>query len=166
MQSNDSQDISKLIDHLFRRDAGRITSILTGIFGIENFDLVEDIVQDTIVKALHQWPYSGIPGNPSGWLLTAARNRAIDLLRQRRVREKYSDQISLMLSSEYSLSGKVNEFFSENEINNGQLRMIFTCCHPDLPGDRNPQLYGRRAQPALDVILRDRRLRADRTGRA
>ena len=135
MQSNDSQDISKLIDHLFRRDAGRITSILTGIFGIENFDLVEDIVQDTIVKALHQWPYSGIPGNPSGWLLTAARNRAIDLLRQRRVREKYSDQISLMLSSEYSLSGKVNEFFSENEINNGQLRMIFTCCHPDLPGE-------------------------------
>lgn len=135
MQNDNSNNFSKLIDNLFRRDSGKITSILTSVFGIENFDLVEDVVQDTILKALRQWPYSGIPDNPTGWLLKSAKNRTIDILRQRKIREKYSDRISSMLASEYSLSGKINEFFSENEIRNGQLRMIFTCCHPDLPGE-------------------------------
>jgi RNA polymerase sigma factor (sigma-70 family) len=135
MQKNDSTNFSKLIDHLFRREAGRITSVLTRIFGIGNIELVEDVVQDVLIKAFQQWPYSGIPENPSAWLYKAAKNRAIDILRKEKLKEKYTAEISTLFKSEWTLSSKVTEFFSENEIKDGQLRMMFACCHPGLPGE-------------------------------
>jgi RNA polymerase sigma factor (sigma-70 family) len=128
----ESSKYSEVVDHLFRQEAGRITSVLTKIFGIENFELAEDVVQDTLMKALRQWPYTGLPDNPSAWLFKAAKNRAVDLLRRKKLSHKYAGRI---LNSEWILSGTVNEFFSENEIKDGQLRMIFTCCHPGLPGE-------------------------------
>jgi len=123
----------ELVEHLFRREAGRITSVLTRIFGIENIGLAEDVVQDTLLKALQQWPYSGIPENPSAWLFRSAKNKAIDILRRNTLNNKYSEEISALYDSEWKFSAQINEFFSENEIKDDQLRMIFTCCHPELP---------------------------------
>lgn len=135
MQKNDSTSFSKLIDHLFRREAGKITSVLTRIFGVGNIELAEDVVQDVLIKALQQWPYIGVPENPSAWLYRAAKNRAIDILRKEKLKEKYAAEISTLFKSEWTLSNKVTEFFSENEIKDGQLRMMFACCHPGLPGE-------------------------------
>ena len=133
MQSPKKDKSSEIVEHLFRREAGRITSVLTRIFGIENIELAEDVVQDTILKALQQWPYSGIPDNPSAWLFRSAKNKAIDILRRKRLNNKYSEEISTLFESEWKLVGQIDEFFSENEIIDDQLRMIFTCCHPKLP---------------------------------
>jgi RNA polymerase sigma-70 factor (ECF subfamily) len=124
-------EINKLVDNLFRREAGRITSILTNIFGLHNLEMTEDVVQDTLIKALQQWSFKGVPDNPSAWLFKAAKNKAIDILRREQAGQKYFP--GKAVDSEWLLQGNVNEFFSENEIKDGQLRMIFACCHPDLP---------------------------------
>ena len=132
MNSRD-KGISNLVEHLFRHESGKITSTLTKIFGITNLELVEDVVQETLLKALQSWPFKGIPDNPSAWLYRAAKNNAIDILRREKFARDYSLELSASLKSEWSLSGSVKEYFSENEIKDSQLRMIFTCCHPDLP---------------------------------
>jgi len=133
MHSSDKDKSSQIVEHLFRREAGRMTSVLTRVFGIENIELAEDVVQDTLLKALQQWPFTGIPDNPSAWLFKSAKNKAIDELRHNRLNKKYSEEISELFNSEWTLTGVIKEFFSENEIKDDQLRMIFTCCHPDLP---------------------------------
>jgi RNA polymerase sigma-70 factor (ECF subfamily) len=61
------------VSHLFRHESGKMVSVLTRIFGAHNIDLVEDVVQDTLLKALEQWRFSGIPQNPSGWLYTVEK---------------------------------------------------------------------------------------------
>ena len=71
-----------LVDHLFRNRAGQMVAWLARVFGPAHLDLAEEVVQDALVKALQQWPYSGIPDNPSGWLLAVARNGALDVLRR------------------------------------------------------------------------------------
>jgi len=131
----DNQDYKKVIDNLFRREAGKITSVLTKIFGVKNLGLAEDVVQDTLLKALQQWPYSGIPENPAAWLYQSSKNRALDIIRKSNLTQKYSSEISELFKSEWKLNQSVEEYFSENEIKDGQLRMMFTCCHPVLQGE-------------------------------
>lgn len=121
------------IDNLFRREAGKITAVLTRVFGINNLELVEDVVQDTLLKALQQWPLGGIPENPEAWIYKAARNKAVDILRKEKLKDKYSSDLSYLYKSEWTLSKTISEVFSENEIKDDQLRMIFTCCHPAVP---------------------------------
>jgi RNA polymerase sigma factor (sigma-70 family) len=110
-----------------------MVSVLTRIFGIHNLELAEDVVQDTLLKALQKWSFSGIPDNPSAWLFKAAKNKAIDTIRREKFRSKYADDLGKLLDSEYTLSTTINELFLENEIKDDQLRMIFTCCHPAMP---------------------------------
>ena len=71
-----------LVDHLFRNRAGQLVAWLTRIFGPAHLDLAEEVVQEALVKALQQWPYSGVPQNPGGWLFRVARNGALDVLRR------------------------------------------------------------------------------------
>src|SRR5262252_6080968 len=75
-------EISRLADHLFRHEAGKLVSVLTGIFGIDRLELAEDVVQDALVRALQTWPYYGIPKNPAAWLTQTAKNLALDLIRR------------------------------------------------------------------------------------
>src|SRR5215470_10549714 len=78
----DKRDVSGLVDHLFRREAGKMVSYLSRLFGLGRLDLAEDVVQDTLCRALETWPIHGVPDNPSAWLMRVARNRAIDLVRR------------------------------------------------------------------------------------
>lgn len=127
------QQVNQLIGHLFRHEAGKMAAVLTRLLGFQALDLAEDIVQDTLIKALSTWKYKGIPENPSGWLYTVAKRKAIDLLRQQHLHHLHHSEISQALKSEWTLSPTVNSFFLDNEIEDSQLRMIFACCHPSIP---------------------------------
>ncbi|MCI0706868.1 MAG: sigma-70 family RNA polymerase sigma factor [Ignavibacteriae bacterium] len=120
----------QLAEHLFRREAGRIVSTLTRVFGIDRMELAEDVVQEALLKALQQWPYKRIPDNPSAWLMQVAKNRALDILRrEQNFREKES---AIVAEFDHHSTGEYEELFLENEIHDDQLRMMFACCHPSL----------------------------------
>ena len=120
------------IESLFRREAGRLTSVLTRILGPHNLELAEDVVQESFVAAIRDWSIRGTPDNPSAWLLTAARHRAIDAIRRERTRRTFASDLAKYLDSEWTLALTVNERFSERWMQDDQLRMIFMCCHVDL----------------------------------
>jgi RNA polymerase sigma factor (sigma-70 family) len=121
-------DINQTIDHLFRHEAGKMVAVLTRLFGLPNLEQAEDIVQDTMLKALESWKYGKIPDNPQAWLYYTAKNKVIDVIRRKQVKYKIDSELSYLLKSEYSLVPAVNELFTENEIRDSQLRMMFACC--------------------------------------
>jgi RNA polymerase sigma factor (sigma-70 family) len=120
-------------DHLFRREAGRMVAALTRLFGVHNLALAEDVVQDAFVRALESWKLRGMPENPSAWLMATAKNRALDILRRERTARTYAPDLGRLLESEWTLAPVVAEAFGENAIGDEQLRMMFSCCHPQLP---------------------------------
>src|SRR6202023_2229882 len=120
-------------DHLFRREAGRMVAALTRVFGVHNLALAEDVVQDALCRALEVWKFRGVPDNPSAWLMTTAKNRALDVLRRERTARTFAPELGRLLESEWTLAPTVEELFGANEIQDDLLRMMFTCCHPRLP---------------------------------
>jgi RNA polymerase sigma factor (sigma-70 family) len=107
-----------------------MVSYLTRIFGLGRLDLAEDVVQDTLCRALEIWPVHGLPDNPSAWLMRAARNRAIDLLRRDKQFRYFAPELSHFLRLRDDPPGETPTF--EKEIRDDQLRMMFSCCHPEL----------------------------------
>src|SRR5690349_4145237 len=75
-------EVSRLTEHLFRHEAGKLVSVLTGIFGVDRLELAEDVVQEALLRALQTWPYYGVPKNPAAWITQTAKNLAYDLLRR------------------------------------------------------------------------------------
>lgn len=121
---------NQLVDHLFRHEAGRMTAVLTRIFGTENLCIVEDVVQDAFVKAVQTWSFKGIPENPAGWLMAVARNKAIDIVRRNHNFRHISRELASQL--EQVTEQQIEQLFLDHEITDSQLRMIFACCHPAL----------------------------------
>ena len=122
--------VSQLVEHLFREETGKIISALTGSFGLRNLELIEDAVQEALLKALRVWSYGNIPPNPAAWLMLVAKNHALDHLRRdTRWREK-EEQIAL--EQAHFTSTEAQLIFSEDEIKDDQLRMMFATCHPAL----------------------------------
>ena len=70
------QRVNQLVGHLFRHEAGKMAAVLTRLLGFGNLDTAEDIVQDTLLKAVTVWKYKGIPDNPSAWLYTVAKRKS------------------------------------------------------------------------------------------
>jgi RNA polymerase sigma-70 factor (ECF subfamily) len=130
-----NRPVRETVDHLFRHEYGRLTSVLTRIFGTHNLDLAEDVVQDTLLKALEHWRFSGIPENPSAWLFKVAKNKALDLIRREKRHHKFAEDVAPLLESEYTLVPVLRELFAENKIQDDQLRMMFACCNPGLPSE-------------------------------
>jgi RNA polymerase sigma-70 factor (ECF subfamily) len=120
-------------DHLFRRESGRMVAALTRIFGVHNLALAEDVVQDAFCRALEVWKFRGVPENPSAWLMTTAKNRALDVLRRERTARTFAPELGRFLESEWTLAPAVEEIFGPKAIKDDQLRMMFSCCHPRLP---------------------------------
>jgi RNA polymerase sigma factor (sigma-70 family) len=123
----------ELAEHLFRREAGRLVAALTRLFGIHNLALAEDVVQDAFCRALETWTFYGVPRNPSAWLMTTAKHRALDVLRRDATARKFAPDLRHQLESEWTLSQTVNEVFEAGSIRDIQLRMMFSCIHPHLP---------------------------------
>lgn len=132
---NTAPQIEQAIDHLFRREWGKLVTVLTKLFGPQNLQLAEDVVQDTLLKALNTWKINGLPDNPSAWLFTAARNKAVDTLRRQELHTQYTRSITPLLKSEYTLTPTVNELVNSDTIRDDQLRMMFVCCHPALSAE-------------------------------
>jgi RNA polymerase sigma-70 factor (ECF subfamily) len=123
------EPVAPLVEHFFRHEAGRLVSVLTRVFGWRHFDLVEDMVQATLLDALEAWRIRGVPDNPSGWVHHVAKNKLLDALRR--------DQIGRRVLGEWAVASPAHadgfdDLFLDSEIEDSQLRMIFACCHPRL----------------------------------
>jgi RNA polymerase sigma-70 factor (ECF subfamily) len=125
-------DTSGLVDHLFRERAGQMIAWLTRIFGPAHLELVEEVVQDALVKALQQWPYSGVPANPAGWLCRVARNGALDALRRD---GSFRDRAPAIAAELSRAATGLSAADGDPVLDDDELKMIFLCCHPALPMD-------------------------------
>ncbi|HLA86087.1 MAG TPA: sigma-70 family RNA polymerase sigma factor, partial [Thermoguttaceae bacterium] len=112
---------------MFREVYGQAVATLIRVFG--DITLAEDAVQDAFVVAIDRWQTGGIPPNPAGWIVTTARNRAIDgLRRSARGRELHEQQVVAASTPR----GRGDDWEEGGPVSDDQLRLIFTCCHPAL----------------------------------
>jgi RNA polymerase sigma factor (sigma-70 family) len=116
----------RMVDHLFRREAGKMVAVLTHFLGLPNLQLAEDVVQDAFIKAMQAWKINGPPEKPEAWLLQTAKHKAIDLIRRKELHNRFTRQ------EINELEESADQFFHPQEIADSQLRMIFACCHPSL----------------------------------
>src|SRR5262245_63196895 len=123
----------ELSEHLFRHESGRLRAALTRIFGVHNLPLVEDVVSDAFCRALEVWKVRGVPDNPAAWLMAVAKHRALDVVRRERTARTFAAEISRTLESGWTLVPALDEAFAASTIRDEQLRMMFSCCHPQLP---------------------------------
>ncbi|MEX1134402.1 MAG: RNA polymerase sigma factor [Acidimicrobiia bacterium] len=111
------------VDRIFREESGKAVATLIRLF--RDIDVAEEAVQEAFVVATERWPESGLPPNPGGWIVTTARNRAIDRLRRESTREdRHAQALLLHVESE---SDPI-----EGPLSDDRLRLVFTCCHPAL----------------------------------
>jgi RNA polymerase sigma-70 factor, ECF subfamily len=114
-------------EKLHREESGRILSTLIGLLG--DFDLAEEMLQEAYATAIQKWPADGVPANPRAWLVSTARNKAIDRLRRDRRFDTKRDEIWRAAESTVQPdTDATDEMFPDD-----RLRLIFTCCHPALP---------------------------------
>ena len=123
------EPVAPLVEHFCRHEAGRLVSVLTRFFGWPHFDLVEDMVQATLVEALQSWQHRGAPDNPSAWVHHVAKNKILDALRRQRIDR---DALTQWAASHPTVQVGLDDLFLDSEIEDSQLRMIFACCHPHL----------------------------------
>jgi RNA polymerase sigma factor (sigma-70 family) len=126
------QGVSQLVEHLFRHESAKMVATLTRIFGIEHLNLAEDVVQEALGRALQTWPYRGIPENPPAWIMRASRNLALDVIRREKVFRGKEPEIARLIEAGGPSTPEA-AIFSENEIADDRLRMMFVCCHPVIP---------------------------------
>ncbi len=119
------------MEHFFRHEAGRITSLLTRMFGSRHLPLAEDMVQETLIAAWSQWSFGEIPDNPSAWILTVAKRKVLNYLHRESVLGRIAPARDAPTFTEMDL----DEAFQESEVGDAVLRVMFACCHPDLPAE-------------------------------
>ena len=127
------------VERVFREDAGRAVATLVRLFG--DIDVAEESVQDAFTVASERWPVDGVPPSPTGWIITTARNRAIDRLRRESSRHDRHKQAVLLRAQQ---EPEEVDAVLDSGVADDQLRLIFTCCHPAL---------ARPAQVALTLRL-------------
>ena len=127
------KDIHELVDHLFRHESGKMVSVLSRILGLQNLDVAQDLVQDTLMLALNTWKQGGVPENPRAWLYKVAKNKAIDWLRRQKRLVEIAPAYSYILKSDFAASSAFYQVFLDEEITDSQLRMMFACCHESIP---------------------------------
>ncbi len=110
------------IERVFSEEYGRAVAVLVRVFG--DIDVAEEAVQDAFTEAVRRWPAAGLPPSPAGWIITTARNRAVDRLRREASREDKHAQAALLHAR--------GEPIEEGAVPDDRLRLIFTCCHPAL----------------------------------
>jgi RNA polymerase sigma-70 factor (ECF subfamily) len=115
-----------ILEQVFREQWGRVLAALIGFLG--DFDLAEEAVQDAFATAAERWPRDGIPDNPGAWLVSTARNRAIDRIRRERTLAEKTKLLDVPLATEDTVD-------ETTTISDERLELVFTCCHPALATD-------------------------------
>ena len=113
------------IDRAYRESSGRAVATLVRVFG--DIDLAEEAVQEAFAVAAERWPGDGVPPNPGGWIVTTARNKALDRLRRESSRYSRETQAALLQAG----TGPPEA----GPVRDDRLRLIFTCCHPALAAE-------------------------------
>jgi len=133
-------DVSRLAEHLFRQEAGKLVSVLTRIFGLERLQLAEDVVQEALIRALQTWPFYGIPNNPAAWLTQTAKHLVLDLIRREKLFYHKQPEITASIEQWSAGSGAADTPLLDDEIKDDRLRLMFACCHPLVPQDAQAAL--------------------------
>src|ERR1700694_2318020 len=124
--------VAVTLEHLFRREAGRMVATLTRVLGVANLALAEDVVQDALCRALETWKIRGVPDDPAAWLMATAKNRALDVLRRERTARSFEPEVARHIESAEAIRARIEELSAGAPIASDQLRMMFSCCNPRL----------------------------------
>jgi len=122
----------ELIPHLYRTEYRKIASVLSRLFGIAHIEIAEDIVSDTFLLASETWGQKGLPPNPTAWLYTVSKNKAIDFLKHNAV---FDRKITADLKHGNTELREADIDLSTQNINDSQLQMMFALCHPCIPAE-------------------------------
>jgi RNA polymerase sigma-70 factor (ECF subfamily) len=115
------------IARVFRAEYGRAVAVLVGVLG--DIDAAEEAVQDAFAEAVRRWPDAGLPPSPAGWIITTARNRAVDRLRREASRaDRHAQAVQLLAQT----APETETEPARGAVPDDRLRLIFTCCHPAL----------------------------------
>jgi RNA polymerase sigma-70 factor, ECF subfamily len=120
----------ELVDRLFREESGRAVATLIRVLG--DFDLAEEAVQEAFARAIEIWPVRGVPRNPGAWIVTTARNAAIDRIRRAKRLIEKTEQLGREVAADGTGGGGWEEEMRGADGIDDRLRLIFTCCHPAL----------------------------------
>jgi len=124
-----AEQVQTVVDEVYRTESRRVFATLIRLLG--DFDLAEDALQEAFTAALKQWPKEGVPANPRAWLVSTGRFKAIDGIRRR----ARFDASLATLAAQLDAGGGDDEALADDGIEDDQLRLIFTCCHPALSPD-------------------------------
>src|SRR5687767_8074041 len=116
-----------LLDELYRTESRRVLATLIRLLG--DFDLAEEALSEAFAAALERWPAEGVPASPRAWLISTGRFKAIDTLRRR----ARFDAALARLAEEVEANLRANPDDAIEEVGDDRLRLVFICCHPELP---------------------------------
>lgn len=121
-------DAKRAVETVWRIESARLIAALARMTGDVGF--AEDLAQDALLAALERWPRSGVPDNPGAWLMAAAKNRAIDLMRRQRTLERKQDELARDVGLRFALDRAELEAALDDEVGDDLLGLMFACCHP------------------------------------
>src|SRR5690606_26788557 len=129
-----ADDLHRGLEALWRMESPKLLARLLRITG--NIDTAEELAQDVLLAALERWPREGVPDNPAAWLMTAAKHRGIDHVRQRQLHARKQDEFGVELSLHGAdMQGDDAQRYADDDIGDDLLRLLFASCHPVLPMD-------------------------------
>jgi RNA polymerase sigma-70 factor, ECF subfamily len=126
MSDTSTAAVREMVDSLYRSDSRRVFATLVRVLG--DFELAEEALHDAFAAAVEQWPREGVPANARAWLVSAGRFKAIDAMRRRARFDSSLRQMAEQLDIEKQPAAE----FDDERVEDDQLRLIFTCCHPAL----------------------------------
>lgn len=126
-------DTHRAIEAVWRIESARLIAGLARI--VRDVGVAEELAQDALVTALEQWPESGVPDKPGAWLMTAAKRRAIDLLRRSKLVERKHEDLGREFEAQQWTAVTEMDAAVEDDVGDDLLRLIFTACHPVLSSD-------------------------------
>ncbi len=158
----------KLLPHLFRTEYRKIIAVLCKTFGMDYIEVAEDIVSETFLLAAETWGQKGLPVNPTAWLYTVSKNKAIDVLKRN---THFQNKIAPQLQNEPAHSSEIEIDLSGKNINDSQLQMMFAICHPAISTESQiglslNLLCGFGAEEIADAFLTQRDVIYKRLARA
>ena len=121
----------QILHKIYRVESGKIISVLTKIFGATNLSLAENVMQEAYIEALENWG-NETPKNPTAWIYSVAKNKALNIVNRNKYKEEHQNEAAQLLTSDWTADTVLDMLFSEEEMKDDQLKMMFICCTPEI----------------------------------